>query len=251
MVPRSAVMRLRLTDNVAAPSEGGDRPFVAHLDRDLVDDGVLIAPGGSTVYGRLAAVEGGPLQLELTEVEVEGARRPLTCAGAGGEVAGGVSVRLLDGKMLVTRGDVVSLGPNLPLISGAILDQNLDVTRQLVRTNRRAIVDAAMELSLEESRAFWPVYREYEVDLLEVNDRMAEVVEAYLAQGQTLSEEAAEAMLDEVLAIQWARLELSQRCARKLGRTLTPQRVLRFLQVEQRLDIAIRSELANQIPLVE
>ena len=41
------------------------------------------------------------------------------------------------------------------------INDEIELTRSIIQTQRQAIVTAAMELSSDESRPFWPLYHEY------------------------------------------------------------------------------------------
>jgi hypothetical protein len=83
-VPAGTYLRVRMIDGVdSTRNHVGDR-FAASLDEDLVVDGVLVAPKGTDVYGRLAdARQAGQvtgrseLKLELTDILINGVAHPI------------------------------------------------------------------------------------------------------------------------------------------------------------------------------
>ena len=125
----------------------------------------------------------------------------------------------------------------------------IELTREVVQTERKMIVSANMSFSDEESRQFWPVYNNYQSDIREVNDRRVELVRSYLEDYDTFSDEQAEKMIREFLAIEVDRLSLKRSYIRKFRKTLSQKKVLRFYQIDNKLDAIIDFDLARGVPL--
>jgi hypothetical protein len=92
-VPAETHLLIRMVDGVDSQTNHvGDR-FRASLESDLVVDGIVVAPKGTDVYGRLAnAQEAGhltgkaQLKLELTDIALHGEMQPIVTGDY--EVAG-------------------------------------------------------------------------------------------------------------------------------------------------------------------
>jgi len=138
------------------------------------------------------------------------------------------------------------LWPQLLLAQAA---EMIELTREVVQTERKMIVSANMAFSDEESQQFWPVYNNYQSDIREVNDRRVELVRSYLEDYDTLNDEQAEKMIREFLAIEVDRLSLKRSYIRKFKKTLSQKKVLRFYQIDNKLDTIIDFDLARGIPL--
>ena len=75
---------VRLSDNLNSGEDGTGGRFTAILETNLTVDGRLVAPKGSTVYGRLASTQRGGrtfgkarLELELTDIVINEERYPI------------------------------------------------------------------------------------------------------------------------------------------------------------------------------
>ena len=68
-----------------------------------------------------------------------------------------------------------------------------------IRTHRKLIIANSMELSESESRAFWPLYREYQAALAKLNDRTVHLIAAFLKNYENLLDEAAKGLLHDLL----------------------------------------------------
>ena len=67
---------------------------------------------------------------------------------------------------------------------------------------------------------------------------------------QVLLDQARERLLDEFLAIQKEEIKIKTDWAPKFAKILPAKTVARFYQIENKLDILIRYELVDPIPLV-
>lgn len=83
-VPAGTQLLVRMIDSVDSSKNAVGSRFTASLETNLVAGGVVVAPAGSTVYGRLAQAKSAgrmagksELQLELTEIVLGGTAYPI------------------------------------------------------------------------------------------------------------------------------------------------------------------------------
>jgi polyhydroxyalkanoate synthesis regulator phasin len=118
-----------------------------------------------------------------------------------------------------------------------------------VMTDRRAVYAANLGLTDSESRAFWPIYDEYEAKVKKVNDRFLDLVNRYVEKYDTLTDEQAKKMLDEKMAIEKERMDLKQSYTKKIEKVLPAKKALRYAQIETRVDNMLRRDVYALIPL--
>jgi hypothetical protein len=133
----------------------------------------------------------------------------------------------------------------------AQVQSDIATGRAELQTERQAIVAANLPLSEAQAAAFWPVYREYRVEMQKLGDRMLNLLLGYAKNFETLTDEQATAMLDDFLAIQKDEIKIKSDWVSKFRKILPPKAVTRFYQIENKLDVLVRLEAADQIPLVE
>ncbi len=136
-----------------------------------------------------------------------------------------------------------------PQLLFAQITEAIELTREVVQTERKVIVSGNMGFTEEEGRQFWPVYNDYRSEMREVNDRRVQLVRNYLENYETFSEKQAEEMVRDFLDIEMDRLSLKRSYIRKFKKTLPQKKVLRFYQVDNKLDSIIDFDLARGIPL--
>lgn len=144
----------------------------------------------------------------------------------------------------------VSFDPPLQVYSQQARD-GIEVRRAMIQAERRAIVSMNLELTDAESQAFWPVYDEYWVQMKKVRDREVVLIEDFAKhyQYETLTNEKAEEMLKELLSILKDENKLKRKYVNRFMKVLPAKKVLRYFQIENKLDTIINMELAVTIPL--
>ena len=125
----------------------------------------------------------------------------------------------------------------------------LQLNRQKIDTQRRVIVGGTMVLSDEEARAFWPLFEQYQQERQKLDTRADRLVADYVTAYSTLTDPRAATLLSEMLGIDDEYLKLRRRWIERVGKVLPPRKVVRYFQLENKLDAVVRAEMAQQIPL--
>jgi len=140
-----------------------------------------------------------------------------------------------------------------PVVSQDKSADNMQILRDKVKADKKLLVAANMELTESEAKGFWPVYEEYQKDLTAINQRIGKLIESYAAdyRANTLTDEKAQKLIDEMVAIEKADGGLQATYAPKLSKVLPPKKVARYLQIENKIRAALKYELAANIPAVQ
>jgi hypothetical protein len=140
-----------------------------------------------------------------------------------------------------------------PVVSQDKAADNMQILRDKVKADKKLLVAANMELTESEAKGFWPVYEEYQKDLTSINERIGKLIESYAAdyRANTLTDEKAKTLIDELITIQHIDGALQESYAPKLGKVLPPKKVARYLQIESKIRAVVKYELAKEVPLVQ
>jgi len=130
---------------------------------------------------------------------------------------------------------------------------NMQILREKVKADKKLLVAANMELTESEAKGFWPVYEQYQKDLTGINQRIAKLIESYAAdyRANTLTDEKAKKLIDELVAIEQAEAGLKTSSVPKLRKVLPEKKVARYLQIENKIRAVVKYELAEKVPLVQ
>jgi len=127
---------------------------------------------------------------------------------------------------------------------------NMDLVKEKIRTDKKLFIATNMLLTESEAKAFWPVYEAYQAELGQIRDREIKLIEEFAANFETMSNEVAKSLLDDSLSIDSAHLKLRQSYLAKFRGVLPDTKVVRYYQLENKIDAVLEYELAKRIPLV-
>ena len=129
--------------------------------------------------------------------------------------------------------------------------EDLNLTRDIIQIKRKAIVALNMGLTDSESEAFWPVYDEYWFEMKKLGDREVALISDFAKNYvyESMTNQKAKELHQEWLSIKKATLKLQEKYAKKFSKVLPEKKVLRYFQIENKLDLIIDSELSAEIPL--
>jgi len=161
---------------------------------------------------------------------------------------------LRNGKTAVFVTLAVAIGILIvsPAISQDKPADNMEILRDKVKADKKLLVAANMQLTESEAKGFWPVYEEYQKDLTGINQRIVKLIESYAVdyQSNTLTDEKAKKLTDELVAIGEAEAKLQKASVPKLSKVLPPKKVARYLQIENKIRALVKFDLAKGVPLV-
>jgi hypothetical protein len=128
---------------------------------------------------------------------------------------------------------------------------DMEILREKIKADRKLLISENMELSEAEAQAFWPIYDSYQQELQPLNERVSKMINDYAASYETMTDQKAQALLNEAVAIEQDRAKLMQSYLPKFSSVLPARKVARYYQIENKIRSALNYELASFIPLVE
>ncbi len=117
------------------------------------------------------------------------------------------------------------------------------------RAQRKAIVATNMQLTDQEAQGFWPLYEAYEAKMDKLDDRHAAEIKAYAKAYENLTDADAKQKLNEVMAIKQARLNVQKQYIPKFNAVISPIKVTRFYQIDNKLRAMVQCDIAQIVPL--
>jgi hypothetical protein len=144
---------------------------------------------------------------------------------------------------------IVAASPLVSVAQDASTSADEQILIKQIQTNRRGVYAEYMKLTEAESKAFWPIYDEYEAHRKKLADRYLAMVNDFAAKYDTLTDAQAADMLKERLAIERKRLELKARYTDRIAQVLPGRKALRYAQIESRIENLSQRNLYTIIPL--
>ena len=115
--------------------------------------------------------------------------------------------------------------------------------------DRQAFLAENMQLTDGESAAFWPLYRQYRAEQEKLGDGLVKLVLEYADVYPDVPEERARQWFKDYTAFEKKLADQRARYLKKFAKILPASKALRLAQLENRLDLALRLQLASAIPL--
>jgi hypothetical protein len=128
---------------------------------------------------------------------------------------------------------------------------DIEAARTIMSTERKILIMREMNFTPQEAEAFWPLYDEYVLARRPVGDMRVKVITDYAATYQTMTNEKARKLADESMDYETKKLKLKKKYIKKFRKVLSDIKVVRYFQLESKLDAIIDFDLASQIPLME
>ncbi len=128
----------------------------------------------------------------------------------------------------------------------------IEILRSDVNASKVRILNEALRLTEEEAKAFWPIYRKYEVEVFALADARLELTEEFFKfqNADTKDPDQARLIADKWFALKQDRLDLWKKYYHKISKALCPVRAAQFIQIEHEIALYIDISIASEAPLL-
>lgn len=127
----------------------------------------------------------------------------------------------------------------------------LEISRDVLKTEKKAMIAEVMQLSETESPAFWPLYNEFDQKKYELNTQYLNLIREFADNYGSMSGEVAMNLMNGVNKYKMDMVKLEKVYLKKFSKILSPQKTLRYFQAENKIRALIDAELALEIPLLD
>lgn len=126
----------------------------------------------------------------------------------------------------------------------------LALQRSYLQLTQQKVVLDNLQLTPQESDAFWPVFRSYQNEFELIGDRIVSLILSFTEKYDSITDDEALKMLKEAQSIQQAETELKRSYSEKFLQVLPPKKALRFYQIDNKIRTELRYFLSLEIPLL-
>jgi hypothetical protein len=126
-----------------------------------------------------------------------------------------------------------------------------EIMRSVLKTEKKAAIAEAMQLTDTESASFWALYKEYNDQVYIAQNKRIKAIKDYANHFNKLSNEKADEIWMLVLKYQQETLKLKKKYYKKFKKILPTGKAVRYFQIENKIDALVSAQLALEIPLVE
>ena len=157
--------------------------------------------------------------------------------------------------------NLIALGSALACLMGGVAvaqdkpsdkpADNMDVMREKLRADKKAVVAEVLQLTEGEAKAFWPVYNAYQSDMVTHYDRLLKLLDTYASSYETMTDAQATSILQQYLGLERDHVAILTSYLPRFQKVLPPKKVAKLYQVENKARALVNYELARGIPLVK
>jgi len=126
-----------------------------------------------------------------------------------------------------------------------------ELLRSDVRAQKVSIITQVMDFTEAEDTAFWPIYREYDVEMSKLGDERVALIAEYAKEYEKLTDALADKLATKALDLEARRQAVKAKCFERVKTALSPRKALRFLQVEHQLLLLIDLQISASLPVVK
>ena len=127
----------------------------------------------------------------------------------------------------------------------------LEVTREVLKTEKKVSIAEAMDLTETESPAFWSLYNEYNEKMYVINTKLFDVIKDYSDNYENMTDEKATELWTNAMNTEMELLKLEKTYFKKFLKILPGTKAVRYLQAENKIKNLVDAQLSLQIPLFE
>ena len=131
------------------------------------------------------------------------------------------------------------------------LDEQIALTRQSAHTDRKIILMGNMTFTSDESANFWPAWNQYRAAMSANGDRTLALIKNFAENYESMTDQKANEILTDHFSIEMQNTVVKQKFSQEINKFLPAQKVMRIIQIENKLDAAIDLQLAAEIPLAK
>jgi len=130
-------------------------------------------------------------------------------------------------------------------------DDYIEVAREVLKTEKKAVIADAMMLTEAESGPFWNLYNEFNFELSKIQNQRITVIKDFAENYESLTDIKADEIWLKVLSYQQQLLKLKKSYYKKFKKILPAGKAARYFQAENKIETLINAQLALEIPMIE
>ena len=131
------------------------------------------------------------------------------------------------------------------------VDQDIALLRKDIRSDKKQIIAANMQLTDAEAPEFWLVYGQYTAELTKINDAKLSAIKDYAANYSTLTDDKALALTRQIIGIEESVGQLRLKYVPIFNKVISGKKTALFFQLDRRLTGLVDLQVASEVPLVE
>src|SRR6202158_5622245 len=118
-------------------------------------------------------------------------------------------------------------------------DESIRLFRKDVKSLKKQIISANIELTDAEAQQFWPIYDRYTAEMVKIEDKKFELLKEYARNYDTITDEQADAYIKGRAAVEESILQLRLKYLPIFRKVLSGKTAALFTQMDWRLGLVV------------
>ena len=132
-----------------------------------------------------------------------------------------------------------------------ISDEDIRLLRKDLRSMRKQIVAANLELTDAEAQAFWPIYDRYTAELATTLDKKYALIQSYQQNYSSMTDAQAAGYIKGRAQVEAAVTQLRLKYFPMFQKAISGKSAALFYQIDWRLGTMLDLKMASETPLIE
>jgi Spy/CpxP family protein refolding chaperone len=133
----------------------------------------------------------------------------------------------------------------------AASEQDIEMLRENIRTSRKKIVAANMNLTADEATKFWPIYDQYQQELNQIGNTRWNMMKAYAQVYPNVTADQARNFMQQSSATDQQMIALRDKYVGVFEKAIPPKKAALWYQIDRQIDLMVNLQLASMLPLVD
>lgn len=140
----------------------------------------------------------------------------------------------------------------IPSTTPAEENASMELLRASLRMDKREILKAALKLSDKDYEKFWPIYYDYQAQLIRIYDKKIDLIQDYADHYNydAITDKEVDQLVKSSFAATKAQSALLEKYYGQVAKALSKRVAARFVQVENTLNGAFDVKLRSKLPLM-
>lgn len=130
-------------------------------------------------------------------------------------------------------------------------DDYLEVSRSVLKTEKKAAIAEVMELTESESEPFWNLYNEYNDKLYVIQNKRIKAIKDFAENFDNLTDEKIDEIWNLALDFKSESIKLERQYYKKFKKIMPMGKAAKYFQAENKIEALISASLAIEIPMIE
>jgi hypothetical protein len=127
----------------------------------------------------------------------------------------------------------------------------IELVRSDLQNEKATLIAQNLELTEDEAFEFWPLHREYTLELNQLLDQRLSLIRKHVASFERMTDKQATELAHDVFKLEAKRLTLKRTWFRRFSKVVPAKKAAQFFQLENQLNAALDLRVAAELPLIK